>query len=250
MATVLFANQFVGKAGFVIIAVGEHAFRLSFVFFVLLSVAAFASMYVALRLLRRSFLAPKTFTRWRATRQATRAERALYHGFTALAEGKWQRAEQLLTEGARISEQPMLYYLGAARAAQGSMMDQRSEVYLSLAEEADADARIAVGLARSEMLLSRAEIGAAQQVLGELRKQAPDHAEILRLQLTLCIDAEAWEQLIELLPALRKTKAVPQDRAEELERAAYAGLLQQVREGHAHPDPVGLWQRVPKRLPR
>ena len=248
VATVLFAQQFVDKPGYVIIAVGEHAFRLSFIFFVLLSVAVIAAVYAVLRLLRRSWLAPRTFSRWRATRRSVRADRALYRGFTALAEGKWQQAEQLLTAGARNSEQPMLYYLGAAQAAQGSQRAEHSEVYLGLAEEADGEAAIAVGLARSEMLMSQADFAGAEQTLRTLRKRAPQHAEVLRLELKLCMEAEAWEQLLELVPALRKAKAVAAERSEELERAGYAGLLQQVGEGHFHPDPLALWQRVPKRF--
>ena len=55
---------------------------------------------------------------WSGRNRTRRARLSAEQGFMDLQEGRWLRAQRHLQRAAEGSEQPLMYYLGAARAAQ------------------------------------------------------------------------------------------------------------------------------------
>jgi len=236
---------FAETPGHVLIVFGENSYLMSLILFFIVLFITMVSLYALIHLVRRTLAAPGGFMRWRGARRVAKGDKALQQGLTALAEGRWLEAEKMLTQGARLSDKPMLHYLGAARAAEALLLPERSEMYLGLAEEVDQQAAIAVGLARAERLLQAGNYKEARQVLAGLRKHKPKNPEVLRLQLKLCAQVEAWRELLDTLPPARRVKAVNTSAANALQRAAYVGLLSEVNAGHQHPDPKIIWNEIP-----
>lgn len=233
----------VDTPGYVLIAFGENSYIMSLIIFSLLLVVMMVALYAVIHLVRRALAAPRDVMRWRSCRHRAKGARALQKGLIALAEGRWLDAEKTLAAGARLSDTPLLHYLGAARAAEALRLPKRSEVYLSLAEQADEEGAIAVGLARGERHILEGEFQKARQVLTTLSVRKPKNPEILRLQLELCTQLKAWRELLETLPLARRAKALTTDAAEALERSAYLGLLGEVNAGH--PNPNLVWNEIP-----
>jgi len=167
----------------------------------------------------------------RAPRRAARAavERArrsrLERGLLALAEGRWSRAEKLLTREAKRSDEPAAHYLAAARAARARGDDQAREQYLALADEASDQRDVAAGLTRAELLLEDGDPAAAAAVLEPLREANPKNARVLKALAAAYRELERWSALRALLPALKRAGAVTREEQARMERRAVCGEL-------------------------
>lgn len=158
-------------------------------------------------------------------RQEHNARIQTYRGLLELAEGHWQKAERYLTQSAPYSETPLLNYLSAAQAAEEGGSIERRDRYLQLALDASAGSDVAVRLTQAQLQLKHGELDASVRNLQRLHQEAPKHPKVLRLLCTLYEAMNQWQALFALLPAIKKSQALPKELIERLELKAYPALL-------------------------
>lgn len=244
LLTGLAAQWVVREPGYVLIAYGRTSVELSLVLFVVLSVLAFALLYIALRALVRTWQLPRELERLRATRRRERARRGLTRGLIELAEGRWAQGERLLVRSAKRSQTPLLNYLAAARAAQMQRAYARRDEYLRRAIESDPQADVAVGLTQAELQLAHRQFEHSLATLNHLKQLAPRHSYADRLLARLYRRLEDWEPLFELLPGLRRAEVLEAAELEELEQAAACGLLARADSRQRVEE---IWKALPRR---
>ncbi len=222
-------------------------------------VGLIVGLWLVIFLVRRSLdllLFSSTFVNpWSERFQSRRLLRASRHGQRELAEGQWDRALTHLRVAAGYDRHPLNYYLGAARAATELQQYDQSEKLLDLALKQEPDAILAVGLARAGLQLEREDWAAAHKTLEDLHLQFPRQPQVLRLLLQLNLQLQDWTALCQLLPELRRQKALPAARLDRLERQVWVAALEYLGHEPAVQDPQEAsrllqqrWKEMPSSL--
>ncbi len=246
LAVALFAYY---DPGYVMVQYRDWVVELSLALAVVVMLGSVILLYLVARLGGHLLRLPRRLRDWRRRHAARRAQSALVRGYLDLYTGRYQRAEQRLSRYAGYGDTvAVLNYLGAARAAQAQGADERRDRYLDLARENTPTAEPAVALTRAELLLERGQYGPALADLSRVRAEHPKNIVMLRLLLRLYRETRDWEQLLELLPALRKHHVVDPALAERLQVQAHRSLLARSGEQGAESTLSAIWQRVPKAL--
>jgi len=214
--------------------------------------------YGAARLVAHLWSLQRRLHGWAHTQKTGKARQDLVAGAIALAEGHWRQAEEALYRSAEISEAPFLHYLAAARAAQAQhgtreteqgsgklRAHERRDHYLDLARETTPKADLAVALTSAELHLEHGEIERARDVLQRLRSLHPAHPEVLRAALRFHVERGEWSEVLGLLPALNKRKALAAEEVSARQVEAHAGLL---RAAEDHESLEKAWAQVPTPL--
>lgn len=234
--------------GYVLISYGEWTVESSLALLLLALVLSFGAIYYAIRFTAGVWRLPLRMHGWRERRRVRKAHDALSRGLMEMAEGRWETAETTLIKHASDSDNQLLHYLAAARAAQRQGAHERRDQYLYLAHKSVPEADVAVGLTQAELQLAHRQMEQALATLTHLRSLAPRHPYVLRMLMKLYRELRDWDHLRELLPELRKRKVLKEDEEQRLELQVYGELLAQAaRKG----DLAALeeaWDGVPKRL--
>lgn len=168
---------------------------------------------------------------WSRLHRNRRVRLASEQGMLDLAEGRWARAQRQLTRAAEADPQPLMYYLGAARAANKLGDHQQSDALLERALNKQPQAELAIALTHAELQRSRGDSAAALETLQAMRERHPGHHLVLRQLQRLYLQGQDWSALLGLLPELRKEKALPAAELDELERETWRGRLAEVGDG-------------------
>lgn len=245
VALVSLLNQ---NNGYAMFGFGHWTVEGSLAMFILLDLALFLVLYLAIRTFARAWSIPEQWQKWRKRRQKQRAQNSLASGLLDMAAGKWKSAEQKLIKHADISEKPILNYLGAARAAQERGIFAKRDSYLKLAQESMPSEQLAVAITQAELQLSNDQIEQALATLTHLRKIAPKHGYVLKLSKELYLRLENWPALKQLLPELSKNDVISKDELSELEVKVYVGLMQQAVAEVDRERLTTVWKQIPKHL--
>ncbi len=230
--------------GFVIVGRGAWTLETSLsVFFVLLGLC-FGLLYFGIRALIALWRLPE---RWQSSYQSKmrgRAQIALQQGFCELLEGNWKQAENTLLQ----SQPQYLHYLTAAYAAQQRQdIAQRDKFLESAQEYAPSEYRLAVNLAQAHLQLTQEQYSLAVTTLKPLYEKYPKHAQVLRLLAQAYQAQQNWLTLLNLLPELRKRKALSEVQINELEIQTVSGVLNQAA-GQSLEALKTTWERLSKVL--
>ena len=231
--------------GYALLSWDVWTVEMSLATLLLIALLLFAAVYLLIRLVARVFEAPTRLQGWRRRRKTRRAGQSLTRGLLQLAEGEWAKSEHSLVQYAEQSETPLLNYLVAAKAAQCQGAHDRRDAYIRLAHQHMPSADVAVSLTQAELQLEDEQLEMALATLVHLRAIAPRHRYVLSLVAQLYARLGDWEQLLELLPQLRKHKVLDDEQLSQLEikarmalqdKAAATGTLEQA------------WNQLPKSL--
>jgi HemY protein len=162
---------------------------------------------------------------WSRRHRSRRAQVAIAQGQMDLAEGRWASAQRHLHRAAEAERQPLLYYLGAARAANEQGRYEESDNLLERALERQPQAELAIALSHAQLQQDRGEIDGALATLEAMRERHPHNAQVLRHLQRLYQQRGDWSALIRLMPELRKDKILPAQELAELERRAWGENL-------------------------
>lgn len=232
--------------GYLYLDIGRWTIETTLAFAAVVLVAVFVLLHLLLRLLAHLMRGPRAWRRGLGRRRMERSRRSLVRGLIEMAEGRWERAEKLLTRQAADSDTSLLNYLAAARAAQQNGAYERRDRYLKQAIEANPEADVAVSLTQAELQLAHHQNEYALATLTRLRGLAPQHLYVLRLLARLYAEMQDWQQLGEVLPELRRHRIFESDRLAILERAAAIGRLAQAQQtGQAL---TAVWDALPRRV--
>ena len=183
------------------------------------------ALYVAVRVIVRIVRIPRNVGRAATALRARRAQDQLARGLLALDAGDWAMGERLLGRSAHDSDKPVLHYLGAARAAQQQGAQERRDRWLELASEQPAGADAAVLMTRAELLVAEGQYAQALALLREVEALGPEQPRALALQAQASAGMRDWNAVRELLPRLRKTRALSAVAIDALELRAQADAL-------------------------
>ncbi len=242
---VILATVFVQDPGYVVAGIHGLQIRTKLSLFVLMGILLMTLLFVVGAILQHFWTLPN---RWRANaeqRRKQKAAKALTRGVLSLTEGHWRRAEEALNNTAPFSEDPLLHYLSAARAAHHQKSIERREAYLKLAHDTGSASALAVALTRAELHLDSHEYVQAKHTLAKLRASNPNHRQVLRLYFRLHKELEDWQEVVELLPVLRHRNVFPSEQLVKIELDAYLRQLKQAN------DTTGLdriWAQIPQQL--
>lgn len=187
---------------------------------------------------------------WSRRNHGKRQQLAADKGLLDLAEGRWERAVRHLQRAAEGEPQPLMYYLGAARAAQQLGDHEQSDAFLERALQRQPQAELAIALTHAELQQARGEAAAALETLQVMRQRHPQHRQVLRQLQSLLLAREDWSALLDLLPELRKGKVLPSEQLAELERRVWRGRLQAAGEAGLNQGETALqplssaWQQL------
>jgi HemY protein len=162
---------------------------------------------------------------WSTRNRSRRVQVAIEHGQLDLAEGRWASAQRHLHRAAEAERQPLLYYLGAARAANELGNYEESDNLLERALERQPQAELAIALNHAQLQTDRGDTDGALATLQAMHERHPRNAQTLRQLQRLLAQRGDWSALIRLLPELRKDKVLPVTELAELERRAWGANL-------------------------
>lgn len=162
---------------------------------------------------------------WSRRNRSRRVQVAIEHGQLDLAEGRWASAQRHLTRAAEAERQPLLYYLGAARAANELGQYEESDRLLERALERQPQAELAIALSHAQLQTDRGDTDGALVTLQAMHERHPRSAQTLRQLQRLHQQRGEWSAVIRLLPELRKDKVLPPAELAELERRAWGENL-------------------------
>ncbi len=191
---------------------------------------------ISVLLLSLVFKGAKQVWRWRATlqrwHQHRRQQRVTAYsqaGALAWLEGDVTRAEQQLAAAARVSSEPLIYYLGAALAAKQQAHSRTT--YLQQAEQAMPTAHKVIQLTRAQLQIAQGDTAAARDTLQALCAEFPGEKSVLRALQQVYVLLADWQPLHDLLPVLRQYHVLPKPAwealAQQVYRAYFLAALQQ-----------------------
>lgn len=236
--------------GYVLIARSPWSIEMPLTLFVPLLLIGYLVLYVALFLIVRLWRIPRDVARWRVRRHGREGRTALTRGLTHLAEGNWVEAEAALLLSQRHGDAPLLSCLGAAVAAQGQGMPEKRDEYLAQAHRHAPEGGLAIGMVQAYLQHLAGQREQSLATLTNLHREQPRHKHVLKLLALVYGDLRDWTGLIELLPELRRTQALPQNELDELEIKAHRELLTQSLPKGALDVLTKAWGAVPKSLRR
>jgi len=213
--------------GFVIIGYDVHTAEMrltTFLVLLLMSVLIIIFTIWVIKVLLRSGLIAK---RWNSGRGQKKARTRGINGLIALAEGKWDQAEKLMTQAAQKSDTKLLNYLLAAQAAQEQGAVERRDEYLRQAYKEASDAELAIGLTQARLQMQHLQYEQALATLNHIQTLAPKHPHVLNQLKKLYIKLGDWKALAELLPKLKKFKIINDNEWIELSLSILQSQLSQ-----------------------
>jgi HemY protein len=176
---------------------------------------------------------------WSRRNRSRRVQNAIEQGQMDLAEGRWASAQRNLHRAAEAEPQPLLYYLGAARAANEQGRYEDSDNLLERALERQPHAELAIALSHAQLQVDRGDLDGALVTLQAMQERHPHNPQVLRQLQRLYRERGEWAELIRLMPELRKDKVLPAQELAELERRAWGENLSLAAYSESDSDTVG-----------
>jgi len=246
----LFANH---DSGYVLIGRGYYTVELSLTLFVILQIASFVSVYVAIRLILKTWRLPKSVRKWQQHYQAQKAHAASNTGLIQLAQGQWKKAESILIKNAKKSDTPLVNYLSAARAAQKMNAPERRDEYLELAQQQatknkkllKSNDEFAIQITQAELQMAHGQLDKSSAVLKKLHKKTPHHTQVLFLLYQLYLRQKDFDALLDILPEIRKRKLIANDELFQTEIELYSYALKNFKTESGNKI-IKFWKIIPK----
>lgn len=230
LLAILAAGAWIGEKmvkdpGYVLISYDESTMETSlWVLLVILSIG-FIALHIAVNIFFKARLPTEKFREWRERRGTRQAQGKTLKGLLALSEGKWWQAQRLLTQAADNSDQPLINYIAAARAAHEQREDQAADELLQKARTSVPQAEVAIGITQVQIQLERGQLEPCLATLLRLRRLAPKHTYVMRLLKDVYLKLQDWHGLTNLIPELRKHKVLKEEEIAALEQTCYSELL-------------------------
>lgn len=133
-----------------------------------------------------------------------KAQLSLSKGLIEYAEGRFRQAEKILLQYVKYSDNRLLIYLTAARAAQQLGAHDRRDDYLQKAQLDTPDANVAIGLTKAELQLAHNQNEQALATLTQLNELSPEHTYVLTLLANTYNHLQDWDGLNNILPQVKE----------------------------------------------
>jgi len=261
LLVILAAGAWIGQLmvqdpGYVLIAFNQTTIETSLWVMLVIGVVGFLLAHWLLNILTNAMMPVQRLRNWRDRRNHNVSQRKTLKGLMALSEGNWVKAQRQLDQAAERSEVPLINYLAAARAAHEQGDDSAADDLLQKARVATPQAEVAVGITQAQIQLARGQLEPCLANLLKLRKLAPKNTYVMRLLKDVYANLQDWDAIAKLLPELKKSQAVRDDKLISLERQTYMNLLNHSLEqlpvetdnASRHSVLDKAWQKLPQNL--
>lgn len=245
-AAIWLGLQIKNDPGYALFAYGQWTMEMPLWFAVLAAIIIFWLLHRLLLIIKGIKHLGERVNTWSANRKNDQAYQMTSRGLLDLAEGKWQKAEKKLIKAVGNNSTPLINYLAAAKAAQEQGHYEKRDDYLRLAHKAAPDGKVAVGLTQATLQLSHDQLEHSLATLRHLQTIEPHHSCVLKLLMQLYQQLCEWDQLLALLPDLKKAAVLDKHQLEELTTRCY---IESIKKINAHQDPEviqNFWHNVPK----
>ena len=249
-ASVTLALAVMHDPGYVLIARTPWSVEMPLTVFAISLVLGFGAMYAVVRAAIRLWNTPRNVTQWRRRQRTRRAREALVQGLISLSEGNWEKAEKQLLSDIGHSETSSINYLAAAFVAQARGNTEKRDEYLALAHGGMPGHALATGMAQAQLQILAHQNERALATLSQLRTMDPKHPRVLGLLAQTYRELHDWESLANVIPELRKHKALPAPEIDALELEARRELLMLALPSGAASVLKQAWNAIPHHLRR
>jgi HemY protein len=233
------------NAGYVQIVLPPHRIELSLVLVIASLLAAFALLYLGVRLVAAMMAMPRQVREYRRARRTRKGHEALTGALHDFFSGRYVRAEKAAASAMELGEQPGLAAMLAARAAHELRAPDRRDAHLAKgATHLPADDIMKV-ITEADMLLEQRRAPDALAVLQTLPQK---HTAGLRLELKALQMSKEWEKSLPVIDQLEKRKVYDATQAGEMRRSALAQQLKRRATDASALDEA--WRKVPDALKR
>lgn len=182
---------------------------------------------------------------WFRIRREHKAYSKTQHGLTLLVEERWKKAEHLLVAGLDQSFEPLMNYLGAAKAAHEQKAFDRRDDYIQKAYKVAPDADLAIGLTQAEFDLSQDQLEHAIAILNRLRQSNPRHPRVLKLLEKVYVRLGDWKNLEALLPSMRKAKIITKEEMALFEKNLFCEIFNTANY-QSKDELQTIWNNIPR----
>lgn len=193
------------------------------------------------------------FASHRQKRLLEKARLALSQGLIEYAEGRFKQSEKVLLQYVKYSDNRLLVYLTAARAAQQLGAHDRRDEYLRLAHIDTPNADVAIGLTKAELQLAHHQYEQALATLTQLNELSANHTYILTLLANTYKHLQDWDRLDHILPQLKKYGSLSAESFLSFEISVCKGQLSNIarkikRENTGIQSLTEFWKEAPHHL--
>jgi HemY protein len=249
----LFAAVYLGitlhdNPGFVLIHLGHWTIETSLLVGLCIVVLTFFILHCLLFVCTTLLKTPRSMRQWNTNRLTHKAQSMTTKGLIEFSEGYWKKARTHLIQALPNTETPLLNYLTAARAAQKMGDSNLRDDYLRQAQQSMPEAKIAVELTQAELQLANNQSEQALATLRHLHSLTPHHPYVLKLLVKLYEQVRDWQQLLALLPSLKKYKAAPEKTYQTIEKNAYLQAIIDLEKQDQHEQIDNLFKTLPKAM--
>lgn len=241
----MYKHQDVGylKLGF-----AEYKFETSLLVVGATTMVFLVALVLVARALGLAIRSGKRLIAVRKLRQLEALRHSLVQGLIELSEGRFSKAEKILLQKIDQSENKLVTYLLAARAAQLQGAHDRRDEYLRLAHQSTPTADIAIGLTQAELQLAHKQYEQSLATLKRVNEISPKHTFVLKLLAKAYFQLHDWNKLIDLIPDLKKQNVFPQHAMLDFEIKTWSGLMAEHAEQKNLPALDQGWANMPRSL--
>ncbi len=184
----------------------------------------------------------------RKNRLIEKARLSLSQGLIEYAEGRFEQSEKILLQQVKYSDNRLLVYLSAARAAQQLGAHERRDEYLRKAHMEYPDADVAIGLTKAELQLAHDQNEQALATLSQLNKLSENHTYVLTLLANTYKHLQDWDNLNKILPALKKHGSLSVESFISFEIIVCNGQLSNLAKSNDSASLIKYWKNAPLHL--
>ena len=206
--------------GYILVSYHTYTLETSLWVGIGLFVVLFAAVYGFFSVTRRLISGTGALSDWVSGRGYRRSQQQTTKGLIAFIEGNWQSSRRILSRAAARSETPLLNYLVAARASHALDDSKQMKSFLKKAEQSTSGAGIAVGLTQAELQLRSGRLEQSLATLTRVRRNAGKHPHVLSLLAQAYQGLGDWQEVLALLPELKKYKVLSPGELGALEMTA------------------------------
>jgi HemY protein len=224
LLAVLVAMMLEESVGTVVFLVPPARIDLSVGFFLLLALVVLWLFFWFGRSLQRLSTFPERVRVYRERRSELGAHRGLYEALRALLEGRFVRAERAAQDAQSAPEVAAMAALIGARAAHRMQEYDRRDRWLQQAE-ADPELATARRVVSAELWAEQRDTSRSLRAIDALQSSGARHLHAMRIALSAHMQAGHWRDVMRLVRALEKRRALPAEAAARVRRSGVRGLL-------------------------
>lgn len=239
-----------GHQGYVRIETSDKVIEMSLVMLVVFFSLAMAVVYLLEWVVTRFFRLSYGAYHWAGQRKRKKAQKQTLEGLMKMSEGDYSKAEKLISQNAKHSDDPVLSYLKAAEAAQQQGDSLNANKHLMEAAKQAGPNSVAVELARTRILLQQDKLPAARSAVDSLLEFAPNNVDALRLAIEIYQKSKAYRALDNIIENIGQRSFLEDSEYQALSHLADDGILDEILNEEGQEGLLKWWENQPSRRRR